>query len=138
MQKTSQYLQFDPRSRKPMSYLEYTISNNVTSTAREMFGFGSGTLTGGTTTYTSVDYSFHPSGSFYGNQLHIYENGTSKGTFGSYTSGDIFKLTMDNNGIVKYYKNNTLIYTSTTIANGVNKDATVSMISGAAARMVRT
>ena len=59
--------------------------------------------------YTSIRYCFYLASS---GALQIYENGTGRGTFGTYATGDVLKIAAEN-GIVKYYRNNTLIYTST-------------------------
>ncbi|MBX7051462.1 MAG: HYR domain-containing protein, partial [Flavobacteriales bacterium] len=44
----------------------------------------------------------------------VYENGTNMGSFGSYAANDVFKIAIENN-VVKYYRNNTLFYTSTVV-----------------------
>ncbi|WP_129582984.1 Ig-like domain-containing protein [Flavobacterium cyanobacteriorum] len=43
--------------------------------------------------------------------VEIFENGTSRGTFGSYNSSTIFRIAVEAN-VVRYYTNNTLRYTS--------------------------
>ncbi len=48
----------------------------------------------------------------------VYENGTSKGTFGTYTAGDFFAVERKN-GVVYYKKNNQVFYTSTIPSTGV-------------------
>jgi hypothetical protein len=66
------------------------------------------------TSYTTIDYAiyFNVSGS-----LRIYESGTNRGDFGSWTSNDVFSVI--NNGFkVKYYKNGVLIYTSSNTPSG--------------------
>ena len=58
--------------------------------------------------YTSMQY-----GIFLQNAgtIRIYESGTDRGLFGSYATGDIFRISVENN-IVRYFKNGTLLYAS--------------------------
>ena len=42
----------------------------------------------------------------------VFEKGTSRGSFGAYASGDKLKVAIES-GVVKYYRNGTLLYTST-------------------------
>src|SRR5205807_299916 len=46
-----------------------------------------------------------------GNTLMVYENGAFKGRFSSLTPGDIVKVAVES-GVVKYYRNGVLVYTS--------------------------
>ena len=41
----------------------------------------------------------------------VYESGTSRGSFGSYAAGDRFRIAVES-GVVKYYRNGALFYTS--------------------------
>ena len=59
--------------------------------------------------YTSIDYAIYPT---LNGVLYIYERGVYKGYFGTYTTGDDFSI-IRTGDVVKYYKNNALIYTST-------------------------
>lgn len=43
--------------------------------------------------------------------VYVYESGTYKGYFGSYTAGTTFKVAVES-GAVKYYRNGVLLYTS--------------------------
>jgi len=43
--------------------------------------------------------------------VEVYESGVQKWTGGTYTTGDILKVAVES-GVVKYYKNSTLLYTS--------------------------
>ena len=43
---------------------------------------------------------------------YIYEKGTYRGSFGAYASGDTLRVAVES-GVVKYYRNGTLLYTST-------------------------
>ncbi len=42
----------------------------------------------------------------------VYEKGTSRGAFGTYTTGDKLQVAVES-GVVKYKKNGTIFYTST-------------------------
>ena len=42
----------------------------------------------------------------------IFESGSNRGSFGAYSSGDRFRVSVESN-VVRYYRNNTLLYTST-------------------------
>lgn len=43
--------------------------------------------------------------------VRIYESGNDRGGFGTYISGDVFKISVENN-VVKYYQNSNLLYIS--------------------------
>ena len=59
--------------------------------------------------YTSIQYAVY----FYGvSTLCIYESGSNRGSFGTYSIGDVFRVSRETS-VVKYYKNSTLFYTST-------------------------
>jgi hypothetical protein len=58
--------------------------------------------------YTSIQYAFYLTNI---GAVNIYESGTSRGTFGAYIAGDVFKISVELN-VVKYYKNGTLLYVS--------------------------
>jgi hypothetical protein len=60
--------------------------------------------------YTTISHAIHLSGT---SLLQIFENGTSKGTVGTYVVGDVIKVTVEE-GVVRWYKNDNLIYTSST------------------------
>jgi RHS repeat-associated protein/uncharacterized repeat protein (TIGR01451 family) len=62
--------------------------------------------------WTDVDFGLQW---WYGT-VYIYEGGTSRGTFGSTTAGDVFRVAVGagiSGSTVRYYKNGTLLYTST-------------------------
>jgi hypothetical protein len=44
--------------------------------------------------------------------VYVYEKGVYRGTFGSYRPGDVFRVAVTG-GVVRYYKNGGLLYTST-------------------------
>ncbi len=71
-----------------------------------MCGLGNGDTT---TYYTDIEYAIFIDG---GAGLSIYESGNYRGSFGSYAAGDRLKVAVEN-GVVKYYRNTTLLYTST-------------------------
>ncbi len=58
--------------------------------------------------FTSIDYAWSMTNT---GQLMIYENGTSRGTFGTYVSGDILRIERTGTS-VKYYKNGILKHSS--------------------------
>lgn len=58
--------------------------------------------------YNDIDFAIYFDNSA---NFKVYENGSSKGTFGTYTTGDTAKIKVENNQ-VKYYLNSTLLYTS--------------------------
>ncbi len=59
--------------------------------------------------FADIDYAFFvgPSGG-----LQIYESGNLRGSFGTYAASDRMKVAVEG-GVVKYYRNGTLVYTST-------------------------
>ena len=58
--------------------------------------------------FTSIGFAVHlnTGGAFY-----VIESGQSRGYFGDYRSGDVFKVALES-GRVKYYRNGTVFYTS--------------------------
>jgi hypothetical protein len=89
-----------------------TVSNNgyfqftATETTRSrMAGIST---THSSASYTTIQYAFYLVN---GGSLQIYESGNGRGGFGTYTTGDVLKITVENN-VVKYYKNGTLLYIS--------------------------
>jgi RHS repeat-associated protein len=63
----------------------------------------------GSAYFDDIDYAFFvgPSGG-----LQIYESGNLRGSFGTYAASDRLKVAVEG-GVVKYYRNSTLVYTST-------------------------
>ena len=59
--------------------------------------------------YTDIDFALFllSNGS-----VEIFEDGASRGTFGTYATGDVFRVALVN-GVVQYSQNGTLLYTST-------------------------
>ncbi len=83
-------------------YLQFTASE--TTTAR-MAGLSA---TYGASGYASIQYAFYLQA---GGVVGIYESGANRGNFGTYVSGDQFRVQSEG-GQVRYYKNGTLLYTS--------------------------
>ena len=63
--------------------------------------------------YTTIDFAIYPS---YGG-LYVYEDGTSRGQFGTYASGDVLKVQRTGTTIT-YLKNDTVVYTSSINSTG--------------------
>jgi RHS repeat-associated protein len=84
-------------------YVEFTPAE--TGTWR-MCGLGNGVSWG---YYPGIEYAIFIDGS---GGLSIYEAGNYRGAFGSYAAADRLKVAVEN-GVVKYYRNSTLLYTST-------------------------
>jgi alpha-tubulin suppressor-like RCC1 family protein len=59
--------------------------------------------------YTDIDYAIYPSDNAL---VYVYENGTSRGSFGGYASGDRLRVEVQG-GVVRYRRNDALLYTST-------------------------
>jgi len=83
-------------------YFQFTATE--TSTYR-MAGLSTANIDA---SYTSIQYAFYLVS---GGSLQIYESGSSRGGFGTYTTGDILRISVES-GVVKYYKNGTLLYIS--------------------------
>jgi hypothetical protein len=61
--------------------------------------------------HTDIDFAVY----LYSGTLYIYEYGSNKGSFGTYTTSDKFRVEVANS-VVRYRKNGTVIYTSTNAA----------------------
>ena len=83
-------------------YVEFTPGNTVTN---RMIGLGNGNSS---YHYADIEFAFYVSAS----GLRIYEAGTDRGSFGTYTSTDRLRVGVEG-GVVKYRKNGVLLYTST-------------------------
>src|SRR6266566_4325076 len=59
--------------------------------------------------YGDIEYAFFTVG---GGTLQIYESGNLRGDFGAYSASDRLKVAVES-GVVKYYRNGSLVYTST-------------------------
>lgn len=83
-------------------YMETTVAE----TNRErVVGLSS---TDASSSFNTIQFAWHLTNT---GSLQVYESGTSKGTFGSYTTGDILRISVENN-IVKYYQNGIILYIS--------------------------
>lgn len=71
-----------------------------------MFGLSHGNSNA---TYQDIDYALYTYAT--NHTLLVYEGGAYRGSFGSYTVGDVLKVAVAN-GVVRYYKNGGLLYTS--------------------------
>jgi len=60
---------------------------------------------------TDVNSSFNAFFLQNGGGLRIYESGTDRGAFGTYASGNVLKIAVENN-VVKYYRNGTVLFSS--------------------------
>jgi hypothetical protein len=59
--------------------------------------------------YTDIDYAIYLTA---GNgTVQVYEGGVSRGDFGAYATGDVFRVALEG-GVIKYRKNGTVFYTS--------------------------
>ena len=85
-------------------YMEFTPGDGG-STYR-MCGLGH---TDSSLNFTDIEYAFYL---VVGGALNIYEAGNNVGNFGSYAAADRLRVAVEG-GVVKYYRNGTLLYTST-------------------------
>jgi hypothetical protein len=83
-------------------YVEFEAIN---STKYLMFGLNTADTTN---SYSDIDFSIY----LRGGTVYVYENGSSRGSFRTYTAGDRFKI-VANIDTVYYYMNDELFYTST-------------------------
>jgi hypothetical protein len=83
-------------------YVQVTLNGN--DPARKHFGLGIGNSS---VSYDDVDFSF----ALQGTGFSIWENNQHKGDFGSYPVGSKLKVAVEG-GVVKYYVNSTVVYTS--------------------------
>jgi hypothetical protein len=83
-------------------YLQFVVAENNKT---RMIGLSN---TNANANYTSIQYAFCLQST---TVLQIFESGTGKGTFGTYATNDVLKIAVQA-GVVKYYKNGVLIYTS--------------------------
>ena len=84
-------------------YAEYAIPS---LTQNVMFGLSNGNTD---ENFTDIDFAIYT----YANNgnLYVYENGVGYGPFGSYAAGDVLRVSVES-GVVKYYQNESLLYTS--------------------------
>ena len=84
-------------------YVEFTATE---TTSHRMCGLGNGDSGQG---YSDIEYALYLTG---GGSVAIYESGVGRGFFGSYVSGDRFRVEVGG-GVVRYKKNGVVFYTST-------------------------
>jgi hypothetical protein len=91
-------------------YVEFTVG---AATDHKMCGLSNGNTN---TNFTDIDFAIYPN---YLGQVYIYEGGSQIGQFGTYATGDTFRVSVEG-GTVKYWKKAsgqagwTLLYTSGT------------------------
>ncbi len=83
-------------------YVEFTASE---TTSYRMLGLSKGDAD---QSYSDIDFAIYPA---IGGTLYVYEQGVSKGVFGSYVTGDVLRVAVEG-GVVRYRKNGTLLYSS--------------------------
>jgi RHS repeat-associated protein len=88
-------------SQEDDGWFEVTIQNNY----RVLFGLADSNIDAN---YTSIDYAIYMSPGW---GLYVYENGVQKGSFGTYTAGDVMRVERSNR-LVSYKKNGVTFYTS--------------------------
>ncbi|MFZ9943487.1 MAG: hypothetical protein ACO3O0_07755, partial [Bacteroidia bacterium] len=88
-------------------YLEFKAIE--TNTAR-MCGLSANYTASG---YASIQFAFYLQAS---GTLGVYESGANRGNFGTYANGDILRISAES-GVVRYFKNGTLLYTSAVSPN---------------------
>jgi RHS repeat-associated protein len=86
-------------------YVEFTASE--TNLAR-MCGLGNSDAS---QNYTDIEFAIQLTASNGTNGVWVFESGTLRGNFGTYSGGDKFRVAVES-GVVKYKKNGTVFYTS--------------------------
>jgi len=82
-------------------YVQATVDS--TSTYR-MFGLSNGDSS---VLFGDIDFAAYLAGG----TLGVFEHGLNKGTFGNIAVGDVIKVSIES-GVVKYYRNGVVVYTS--------------------------
>jgi bacillolysin len=82
-------------------YVEIVASEATTS---RMVGLSNGNTN---QSYTDIDFAVNLSG----NTLMVYEGGASRGSFGTFATGDVIRVAVAG-GVMKYSKNGRVFYTS--------------------------
>ncbi len=102
-------------------YLEFQTSEIY---SRKMLGLSS---QDNGSSESSIDFAFYLE---WGGYLRVYENGSWRGSFNQISSSDILKIAVEN-GVVKYYLNNELLYVSDQAPNlPLIADGTIQDIGG--------
>ncbi len=76
--------------------------------------------------YTDLDYALYLT---YIGTVQVYESGTYRGQFGSYAPGDRLRVALES-GVVRYYRNGTLLYTSAVVPTPPLRAATTLYATG--------
>jgi len=84
-------------------YAEFTTSESNTY---KMAGLSNGDTD---QSYSDIDFAFYLMAT---GELRIWENGAPVGSFGTYSGGDVFRV-QNEGGVVTYWQNGSLLYTST-------------------------
>ncbi|WP_298506228.1 hypothetical protein [uncultured Maribacter sp.] len=84
----------------------------VTNNRYRMAGLNSDPTTNAS--YQSLDYAIYVAANTY---IYVYENGSNKGNFSTYSPGDNFEIQVDCSGRVSYYRNGSEFYSSTILAS---------------------
>jgi hypothetical protein len=84
-------------------YVDFTV--NQTNTYR-MIGLSNGDTD---QSYGDIDFALYPAAD---SNLYVYEGGVYKASLGAYAGGDHLRVAV-NSGVVRYYKNGALLFTST-------------------------
>ena len=83
-------------------YFQFTISETNTE---KVVGLSTTNLN---SSNTSIQFGFYLTSA---SAINILESNNNRGSYGNYSNGDILKVAVEAN-VVKYYKNNTLLYIS--------------------------
>jgi hypothetical protein len=83
-------------------YVEITVDDLTTY---KLFGLSNGDAN---PTQADVDFAFFMAGGV----LKVYESGVLRNNFGSYAVGDTLRVSVDVGGVIHYYRNGALLYTS--------------------------
>jgi hypothetical protein len=86
-------------------YVEFTVPNNTTY---QLAGLSNGDSN---QSYADIDYAIYPLSN---GTVSVFEGGISQGSYSTYVAGDIFRVSIEG-GIVKYYKNGTVLYSHSTL-----------------------
>ncbi|MCB9336459.1 MAG: hypothetical protein H6586_09930, partial [Flavobacteriales bacterium] len=102
-------------------YMQFIVSE---TNKNRMIGLNSSNVS---FNYNDIDYAFYLVS---GGNLLVYENGSNRGSIGSYTTNDTLRINVSGN-TVEYLKNGTLLYTSSIVATPpLYVDASLNTVGG--------
>ncbi|MCZ4410477.1 T9SS type A sorting domain-containing protein [Cryomorphaceae bacterium 1068] len=101
-------------------YFEFTTAEND---ERKMVGISTSNTS---SNQSSIDYAFYLEGN--GN-IRIFESGAQRGFFGTYSAGDLFRISLENSTI-RYFRNGALLREVATMANSLLADVSIRDIDG--------